>query len=79
MANLAHLLRRRVDGIFAAEHDAGEMVYDLFGAACQLGLEGIVSRRCDVRTAQANAARSLRDTPLKAITVHTDRSQQQLD
>jgi bifunctional non-homologous end joining protein LigD len=23
------------------------MVYDLFGAACELGLEGIVSKRCD--------------------------------
>jgi ATP-dependent DNA ligase len=23
------------------------MVYDLFGAACHLGLEGIVSKRCD--------------------------------
>jgi bifunctional non-homologous end joining protein LigD len=45
--NLARLLRRRVDGIFVAEYDAGEMKYDLFGAVCQLGFEGIVSKRCD--------------------------------
>jgi bifunctional non-homologous end joining protein LigD len=45
--NLTRLLRRRVAGIFPAEFDSGEMVYDLFGAACQLGLEGIVSKRCD--------------------------------
>jgi bifunctional non-homologous end joining protein LigD len=46
-ANLARLLRRRVEGIFPAEYDAGEIVYDLFGAACDLGLEGIVSKRLD--------------------------------
>jgi bifunctional non-homologous end joining protein LigD len=46
-AKLARLLRRRVNGVFPAEYDAGEMKYDLFGAACQLGLEGIVSKRCD--------------------------------
>jgi bifunctional non-homologous end joining protein LigD len=43
--NLARLLRSGVDGIFPAEYDAGEMAYDLFGAACHLGLEGIVSKR----------------------------------
>jgi bifunctional non-homologous end joining protein LigD len=46
-AKLARLLRRRVNGVFAAEYDAGEMPYDLFGAACNMGLEGIVSKRCD--------------------------------
>jgi bifunctional non-homologous end joining protein LigD len=45
--NLTRLLRRRINGILPAEYDAGEMPYDLFGAACQLGLEGIVSKRCD--------------------------------
>jgi bifunctional non-homologous end joining protein LigD len=45
--NLARLLRRRVNGIFPAEYDAGEMRYDLFGAACKLGFEGIVSKRLD--------------------------------
>jgi bifunctional non-homologous end joining protein LigD len=45
--NLARLLRRRVAGIFPAEFDVGEIAYDLFGAACHLGLEGIVSKRCD--------------------------------
>jgi bifunctional non-homologous end joining protein LigD len=45
--NLARLLRRRVDGIFVAEYDTGEMRYDLFGAACDMGLEGIVSKRLD--------------------------------
>jgi bifunctional non-homologous end joining protein LigD len=45
--NLARLLRRRVPGIFPAEYDVGEMAYDLFGAACHLGLEGIVSKRLD--------------------------------
>jgi bifunctional non-homologous end joining protein LigD len=45
--NLARLLRSRLTGIFPAEYDAGEMVYDLFGAACELGLEGIVSKRLD--------------------------------
>jgi bifunctional non-homologous end joining protein LigD len=45
--NLTRLLRRRVAGIFPAEYDTGAIVYDLFGAACQLGLEGIVSKRLD--------------------------------
>jgi ATP-dependent DNA ligase len=45
--NLTRLLRRRVDGIFPAEFDVGEIVYDLFGAACQLDLEGIVSKSLD--------------------------------
>jgi bifunctional non-homologous end joining protein LigD len=45
---LAGLLRRRrIKGIFIAEYEAGEMVYDLFGAACNMGLEGIVSKRVD--------------------------------
>jgi bifunctional non-homologous end joining protein LigD len=45
--SLARLLRRGVDGVFPAEYDAGEMHYDLFGAACHLGLEGVVSKRLD--------------------------------
>ena len=37
--NLARLLRRRLNGIFPSEYDAGEMAYDLFGAACKSGFE----------------------------------------
>ena len=42
--NLAGLLRRRIPGIFIAE---GEIGRDLFRVACNMGLEGIVSKRCD--------------------------------
>jgi ATP-dependent DNA ligase len=47
--NLARLLRDRPDGIFVAPFEAGEIGPDLFGAACRMGLEGIVSKRRDRR------------------------------
>lgn len=47
--NLARLLARRPDGIFVAPFEQGEIGPDLFRAACQMGLEGLVSKRCDRR------------------------------
>ena len=47
--NLARLLRGRPDGIFVAPFEPGEIGTELFGAACRLGLEGLVSKRRDRR------------------------------
>ena len=46
-ANLARLLARRTDGIFVAPFELGEIGPDLFRAACNMGLEGLVSKRRD--------------------------------
>jgi ATP-dependent DNA ligase len=45
--NLARLLARRPDGIFVAPFEQGEIGPDLFRAACNMGLEGLVSKRVD--------------------------------
>jgi bifunctional non-homologous end joining protein LigD len=45
--NLAGLLARCPDGIFAAPFEQGEIGPDLFRAACNMGLEGLVPKRCD--------------------------------
>jgi bifunctional non-homologous end joining protein LigD len=45
--NLARLLARRPDGIFVAPFEQGEIGPDLFRAACNMGLEGSVSKRVD--------------------------------
>ena len=45
--NLDRLLVRRPDGIFVAPFEQGEIGPDLFGAACGMGLEGLVSKRRD--------------------------------
>jgi hypothetical protein len=45
--NLAQLLRGRPDGIFVAPFEQGEIGPDLFTAACNMGLEGLVSKRAD--------------------------------
>jgi ATP-dependent DNA ligase len=45
--NLARLLARRPDGIFVAPYEAGKIGPDLFRAACNMGLEGLVSKRAD--------------------------------
>jgi bifunctional non-homologous end joining protein LigD len=45
--NLARLLSRRPDGIFIAPFEQGEIGPDLFRAACNMGLEGPVSKRRD--------------------------------
>ena len=45
--NLARLLARRPDGIFVAPFEQGEIGTDLFRAACNTGLEGLVSKRVD--------------------------------
>jgi bifunctional non-homologous end joining protein LigD len=45
--NLARLLARRSDGIFVAPYEQGETSPDLFQAACNMGLEGLVSKRRD--------------------------------
>jgi bifunctional non-homologous end joining protein LigD len=43
-ANLARLLRGRPDGMFVAPFEAAGIGPDLFGAACRMGLEGLVSK-----------------------------------
>ncbi|WP_312015711.1 RNA ligase family protein [Bradyrhizobium liaoningense] len=43
-ANLDRLLRGRTDGIFEAPFETGDIGPDLFRAACNMGLEGIVSK-----------------------------------
>jgi ATP-dependent DNA ligase len=45
--DLARLLARRPDGIFVAPFERGEIGPDLFRAACNMGLEGMVSKRRD--------------------------------
>jgi ATP-dependent DNA ligase len=45
--NLARLLARRPDGIFVAPFEQGEIGPDLFRATCEMGLEGMVSKRAD--------------------------------
>ena len=46
-SDLARLLRDRLDGIFIAPFEQGEIGPDLFRAACRMGLEGMVSKRAD--------------------------------
>jgi bifunctional non-homologous end joining protein LigD len=45
--NLARLLARRPEGIFVSDFEQGEIGPDLFRAACNMGLEGLVSKRRD--------------------------------
>jgi ATP-dependent DNA ligase len=45
--NLARLLARRPDGIFVAPFEQGEIGPDLLRSACNMGLEGMVSKRVD--------------------------------
>jgi bifunctional non-homologous end joining protein LigD len=45
--NLARLLRGRPDGMFVAPFEQGGIGPDLFRAACNMGLEGLVSKRVD--------------------------------
>ena len=46
-ANLEQLLRGRPDGIFVNPFEQGAIGPDLFRAACDMGLEGLVSKRSD--------------------------------
>jgi ATP-dependent DNA ligase len=46
-SNLARLLARRPDGIFVAPFEQGGIGPDLFRAASDMGLEGLVSKRRD--------------------------------
>jgi bifunctional non-homologous end joining protein LigD len=46
-AHLSRLLARRPDGIFLSDFEQGEIGPDLFRAACNMGLEGLVSKRRD--------------------------------
>jgi len=46
-ANLARLLARWPDGTFLSDFEQAEIGPDLFVAACQMGLEGLVSKRRD--------------------------------
>ena len=45
--NLARLLARLADAIFIAPFELGEIGPDLFRAACEMCLEGLVSKRRD--------------------------------
>ena len=45
--HLARLLARCAEGIFIAPFEQGEIGPDLFTAACNMGLEGVVSKRVD--------------------------------
>jgi ATP-dependent DNA ligase len=45
--SLARLLARQPDWIFVAPFEQGEIGPDLFRAACNMGLEGMVSKRAD--------------------------------
>jgi bifunctional non-homologous end joining protein LigD len=45
--NLERLLARRPDGVFVAPFEHGEIGPDLFRAACDMGLEGMVSKLAD--------------------------------
>jgi bifunctional non-homologous end joining protein LigD len=45
--NLERLLARRPEGILIYPFERGEMGPDLFRAACNMGLEGLVSKRRD--------------------------------
>jgi bifunctional non-homologous end joining protein LigD len=47
--NLARLLARRPEGIFVSDFEQGEIGPDLFRAACDMMLEGLVSKRRDSR------------------------------
>ncbi len=46
-SNLERLLRGRPDGIFVNPFEQGAIGPDLFRAACDMGLEGLVSKRGD--------------------------------
>ncbi|WP_346732898.1 ATP-dependent DNA ligase [Bradyrhizobium sp. 195] len=45
--NLERLLARRPEGVFINPFELGELGPDLFRAACNIGLEGLVSKRRD--------------------------------
>jgi bifunctional non-homologous end joining protein LigD len=45
--NLARLLARRINGIFLADFEQGEIGPDLFRHACLMELEGLVSKHHD--------------------------------
>jgi len=46
-SNLARLLARRINGIFLADFEQGEIGPDLFRHSCLMGLEGLVSKQRD--------------------------------
>jgi ATP-dependent DNA ligase len=54
---LAQLLRGRPDDIFVAPFEQGEIGPDLFRAACNFGLEGMVSKRADRRPYRAGRSK----------------------
>jgi bifunctional non-homologous end joining protein LigD len=50
---LARLLDRRPDGIFVAPFEPGPLDPHMFPKACEMGLEGMVSKRWTVVTVPA--------------------------
>jgi hypothetical protein len=57
---------RRVDGIFIAPFEQGEIGPDLFRAACTMGLEGLVAKRQDRPSRRPVAARGEVKNPASA-------------
>ena len=55
-ASLEHLLARRPEGVFVNPFERGEIGPDLFRAACNIGLESLVSKRRD-RSYQAGRSK----------------------
>jgi ATP-dependent DNA ligase len=47
LERLLALLARRPDGVFISSFEQGEIGPDLFRAACNLELEGLISKRRD--------------------------------
>jgi hypothetical protein len=54
-SKLARLLSRPVDGVFVAEYERGDIGDVLFHVACNMGLEGIVSKHLDRAYGPASA------------------------
>ena len=71
--NLAQLLRGRPDGIVVAPFEQGEIGPDLFRAACNMGLEGMVSKRADRLLAQHAISDSLTEAVILLTYPATDR------
>ena len=59
-------LARRPDGILAAPFEQGEIGPELFRAACDMGLEGMVSKRAD-RPYRAGRSRMSRTGTIRLI------------
>jgi hypothetical protein len=59
------------DGIFLSDFQQGEIVPDLFRAACNMGLEGLVSKRWSAPWRSRDHSASLRFYLLAAVLWHS--------